>query len=66
MKRIVFAVMNEMTTGTFVVFHVNGDMFIDQVFNTYNHLSITRCLITDSSKSNRNNLQSVWHTRLYR
>lgn len=55
MKRIAFVVMNEIITGTFVMFHVNGNMFIYQVFNTYNHLSITRCLIIDSSKSNRNN-----------
>lgn len=37
MKRIAFVVMNEMTTGTFVMFHVNGDMFIYQVFNMYSH-----------------------------
>lgn len=55
MKRIAFVVMNEITTGTFVMFHVNGDMFIYQVFNMYNHLSIMGCLTTDSSKSNRNN-----------
>lgn len=43
MKRIAFVVMNEITTGTFVMFHVNSDMFIYQVFNMYNHLSIMRC-----------------------
>lgn len=52
MKRIAFVVMNEMTTGTFVMFHVKGDVFIDQVFNMYNHLSITRFLCADSSTSN--------------
>lgn len=53
-KRITFVVMNEMTTGTFVMFRVNGDMFIYQLFNMYNHLSAMRCLIIDSSKSNHN------------
>lgn len=49
MKRITFAVMNEITGGTFVVFCGAGDMFIYQVFNTSNHPSIMRCLITHPS-----------------
>lgn len=36
MKRIAFVAMNEITTGTFVMLRVNGDMFIYQVFDTYN------------------------------